>query len=438
MTFIRTLLLILVFGLWFESLKAEPVSARMASPKNLALVLGGADDTLFGKATFQFGSDRLKEALAQSGFSIRSNFGQGIFKAEAADQLIAKQIQDLESGTIPSGSQLAVIIDAHGGECNAEGGHSIVDSDGKMFNLKKLEAIKVAAKKAGVKLAIADSSCYSGCSLDLADEETCVISSSNAKSPAGSNFTYGLYYSIKPGSNLEAAFLAARSSFASRSGAPQISTLAGREAATTLNVIHDTVATHDESLPKTEAWSHLCSLSGMQASEEVIRNLRDKLLGSACDNPQILDDLKGALSANYNLRKTVEKDVAFESKKVKIAGEDIPYRSLADVDRTMRRYKASLARTTDPEVIDFYKKLIKAEPEYRRWQSELLKTEPEFKKINANRAMSKEFIAMTERSAQLTKSSERVLKCESKIYDCIYKKNNEKKSGANPCASFKF
>ena len=124
--------------------------------------------------------------------------------------------------------QVMVYIDSHGElKGKDELSHHIhtIDSQ-ETVGLDKLQELSILAEKNGILLAIIDQSCHSGNTITLANKFTCVVS---ATSPdlysygSQESFTEEFLKRLKPGANLEDAFLKARLD-SSDAGFPMIST----------------------------------------------------------------------------------------------------------------------------------------------------------------------------------------------------------------------
>lgn len=204
------------------------------SIKNLATYVRGRSDLSVDVALN--GGHSVTEGIIQNDFppSVRkSNFYESDY-----NRLIDKYVTMLNSDQIKAGDQLMIYIDSHGAEKDSESTtHKIATAGGAASNLQNLEGstlvdldklkkIRNLAKIKKVKLAIIDGSCHSGNTLKLADDNTCVISSSGANHFGYTSFTNHLTGSFGKGKNLEDLFLEARQSESTLSF-PMISTSAG-------------------------------------------------------------------------------------------------------------------------------------------------------------------------------------------------------------------
>lgn len=144
----------------------------------------------------------------------------------------AKEIQqlteNLKSGKIPKGSQLLITIDTHGAPNQNQKLHGISSTDG-IVNLDSLIALRNAAEQKEVRLAVIDLSCYSGNTINLGTDKTCVISATSNRAYGYNTEADDLIRALPKAKNLEEAFLLARNSSSPSLANPQISTPVGRK-----------------------------------------------------------------------------------------------------------------------------------------------------------------------------------------------------------------
>lgn len=137
---------------------------------------------------------------------------------EALDSIRAQ----VRNGELRGGDQVLIQISTHGSPMKAnEKSHCVALAEPfqECVSLDVLINFRDDLKKAGVKLAILDQSCYSGGSIGLADTNTCVITAVNRFNPAkadseGNGFftTFWDQFSAQPSASLEDAFILARQS----------------------------------------------------------------------------------------------------------------------------------------------------------------------------------------------------------------------------------
>ncbi|MBC7428711.1 MAG: hypothetical protein H7336_08885 [Bacteriovorax sp.] len=207
-------------------------------------------------STVSFNGGHAKtEDLMRSKMAKAKNAGPFIEKNYNAmmDEMIAK----LESGELKAGDQLMVAIDTHGAKRSigkdAEKTHRVALSyseakeltnlsGARTVDLDKLDKIADLAGKKGVKLAVADLSCYSGNLLNIKSDKVCLISGSGPEQYSygagtlkvgflsfsqANTFSSKFFDSLKKGKNLEDLFLSARSSSTDTPDFPMINTSAG-------------------------------------------------------------------------------------------------------------------------------------------------------------------------------------------------------------------
>ncbi len=159
----------------------------------------------------------------------------GSFNEENYNLLVKDMIDKIKNGQLKNGDQLMVTINSHGAKkLIDEKTHriSLASSEAKNLqtlegsstvSLDSLEELANLASKNGVKLAIIDSSCFSGNLLNIKNNDVCLISAAGRDQYgyAGNyvpfllgnytnSFTSELFNSLKKGRNLEEIFLKAR------------------------------------------------------------------------------------------------------------------------------------------------------------------------------------------------------------------------------------
>lgn len=156
--------------------------------------------------------------------SLRNNFSVKQFEKD-----IDKFIADINTGQIKEKDQLLIYLTGHGAPAiDGESTHSILASNNDFAGLDKLQSLVSLSESKGIKLAIVDSTCFSGNSLKLKNDKTCLISSTGEKEYG--NLNWGEYFTsqLKKGRNLEEVFL---DTLKEQHGyySPRISTFQGRK-----------------------------------------------------------------------------------------------------------------------------------------------------------------------------------------------------------------
>lgn len=181
------------------------------------------DKNSWGKVDVSFnGGHAQTEAIMAMKFSnanSKSSFTKNNFNA-----LIKTYEAQIESGELKSGDQLLVMIDTHGAmKTNGDSTHQIAVGASvtnatdlttlggtSLVSMDALKNLADLAKRKGVKLGILDFSCHSGNSLALANENTCVITSTGKTHFGYNTFSENFISKMKPGKSLEEAFLDTR------------------------------------------------------------------------------------------------------------------------------------------------------------------------------------------------------------------------------------
>lgn len=206
----------------FLSAAAAPAAAR----QKFLYSLGGAGDApnqknifvenfiqldTFGKESgwqrdTVFDGEQIADKIAVSSFLGKKNipdFTQKNFKNK-----LNQIISDLHQGKIRAGDQVLITMTTHGAPPDGTDSHKVVCIDGDC-DMQAIAPVLRELEKAGVKTAVMDLSCYSGQSLKLASDKTCVITGANDDVSFG--FANGALIShMKSGISLEQAFMEAR------------------------------------------------------------------------------------------------------------------------------------------------------------------------------------------------------------------------------------
>lgn len=163
--------------------------------------------------------------------ALKANISQNNFNA------VIKQYENqINSGELKSGDQLLVMIESHGlSKSGDELTHSVavrsenpqVAESLKNSSMDAFKKLSELAKEKGIKLAIIDFSSYSGNSLELANENNCVISSTGKDHPGYTTFAEKFMSNMAAGKSLEDVFLETRKNTADNSY-PMISSPEGQ------------------------------------------------------------------------------------------------------------------------------------------------------------------------------------------------------------------
>lgn len=247
------------------------------------------------------------------------------FKPDSMQLAVKAYLEKIESGQITSKDQLVIMINTHGGEkTDASETHLLTAGASKeqidlrnlkgatgLVNMDDLKKLTEAANRKGIKLAIIDFSCHSGNSLSLANDKTCVISSTGPNHYSYPNFASDFISQMKSGKTLEQVYLDTRRENKDNAY-PMISSPAGRETTSQL-------------------YSALTPFSYTDGSAEQGGNRLSEYIENAAAKPQICDPNEHLSSFNKqlaHLRAVLgsEKDPAIEAE-IKILSDLVNERS---------------------------------------------------------------------------------------------------------------
>lgn len=183
------------------------------------------------------------ESIIANNFSANEKIASAFEKEPFINQ-VADYEAKIKSGQIKAGDKILIYVDSHGAvrSDNGEVTHKISLGKSPLKNYDRLGSDVVSldalknlsdlAAKTGVKLGILDFSCHSGSTIDLKNDNTCVISSTGPKhyGYGGSEATFGGQFvkKMQKGKSLEEVYLSARSDFQDTSF-PMISSPVGME-----------------------------------------------------------------------------------------------------------------------------------------------------------------------------------------------------------------
>ena len=229
----------------------EPMTDKSGNPMRTTIFdtnlsnLGSYKKTrpdLNSKIIFNGGHSETENIIAKN-FTSNERVAAAFEKEPYVNQ-IADYEAKIKSGQIKAGDKILIYVDSHGAirSNNGELTHQISlgksplknydKLGGNIVSLDTLKNLSDLAAKTGVKLGILDFSCHSGNTIDLKNENTCVISSTgpNHYGYGGSEATFGGQFvkKMEKGKSLEEVYLSARANFQDTSF-PMISSPTGLE-----------------------------------------------------------------------------------------------------------------------------------------------------------------------------------------------------------------
>ena len=234
----RCFLFAVLIGMFFTALGAHAAGKYLYA-------IGGSGDPPGATTIFDYTFGQMAKAAANRGWQptvlfdgdhkdaqgkVAAAFGKKelpTFSPFSFASMLNKIKADVELGKFKKGDQVLFWIDAHGRpRIGSQRSHAI--ACGKDFddcNLDELQEVISKLESKGVKVALMDGSCYSGSSLNLGSEKTCIVTITSDHYVGFGRTANQLLESI-PGTPLEQAFF---NVVDTNWGYPQISTKAGKQ-----------------------------------------------------------------------------------------------------------------------------------------------------------------------------------------------------------------
>lgn len=216
----------------------EPNSTSTIFDKGLTLLGNYLGQNNWGEVSIDYnGGHSVTDDLLLKKF--KSTVKKAPLTALSWKKTIETYEEQIKSGELKAGDQLLVMINTHGAEKVNELTHSVAvenaDKDmnlsnlqgARLVNLDDLKVLSSLAQEKGIQLGILDFSCHSGNTLALANDKTCVISSSGPNLYGNTNFSEDFIKKMGPGKSLEDIFLETIPYQKNDSSFPMISTPEG-------------------------------------------------------------------------------------------------------------------------------------------------------------------------------------------------------------------
>lgn len=345
------------------------------------------------------------------------------FSTKQFQESIADLKKQISAGSITPNDQLLIYISTHGLEPKkGQPGHELATTDGTI-DVSDLQDLRSLAEKNKVKLAIVDTSCYSGATLNLATDKTCVVTMASSD-VAYSGDSFRLLDSMSIEKNLEDAFLKSRAAvlFKVEPGQPQISTDSGREVGKLMSVFSGDL--HD----KFDSKKFTADLIQCKKSRKNVDDI-EKLLAKINSNESLMGDTQVQAYKNELMKYRAQeaevidlfnKGKGLDSKfcfKTKLGLMDCS--NFSEIEFRESFHQENFAKKKDPdskEILDNLTK-IKDGSQYKKYISEISKMKKLGRRVYENAMM--------------------VSKIEREIYSKLYSKLSQGNVKGNPCRDFK-
>lgn len=459
---------------------------------NHLLVLGGGgeprgDKTIFDRSLEKVGSFKTKAGNYKSKISfngghaqtesiISKNFTpQEIVGPSFDRQSMVSSLQDyirqIKNGEIKSGDQLLIYIDSHGAEkAGTEETHRIAEGNspipsvlflGKTVTLDELKPLTQLAKEKGIKLGILDFSCFSGETLALRNENTCVISATGSKHFSYSGheefFNSKFLSAMEPGKSLEEIYLSVRGDNQDL-GFPMISSPVGLDVQRELyNVLtpyfyyFDTIA--DQLQPHLEKTATEADVCKDEDEFELIKKIIDKAQAEAGFNQYSANYLRGYLAEYKNYQKELKQKLshnnpALLAKEEEFCLSPIPARQIRrgrNKNCTTYTWEMLLNIDFDDMINYFQSQLDSGKTDaYRDYKTEIELINKAKNKTAEIKAKYPDLKTVSEIYKEYDRKEDRTYSLAAniaiqthKLYTALYTKKSETDQRPNPCKDFK-
>ncbi|MNJ90994.1 hypothetical protein D3C87_86370 [compost metagenome] len=403
-----------------------------AAPKKEALVVGGGGEPSEERATiFDSSYGNTMDNLNSAKWNVVSFFDGGHiesqdladektdgknkpFYAQDFNSQLDSYIRQINDGTLKKDDQLLVSIMTHGWlQEGKEVTHKISTTD-KEVDLDKLKKLRDLAEAKGVKLGILDMSCFSGATLKLGSDKTCVLSLATEDKVGYTTASEKLGYFMTPGSNLEEAFLKSRKDpKVINPGQPQISTKAGRR------VMDETLFLRFSMEDELQFSMDQCHSSESAATQKLVKQLQDINSKSGSQN-ELIEKMKDSLNA-YSLVKRKAQEAFSTSQKLN--KEEVCF-NFDSTSRNCMPFSAfeniwnnplAKSRLSKKEITLFEK--VRRSSDFSKWKKSREVYEENLKKLNS--------------------LYKQVAHAEKEAYDILYQEFSRTDNSPNPCRDFK-
>ena len=386
--------------------------------------------------------------------------------------IIKNYENQIRSGKIKSGDQLMIMLATHGAIQGVdEETHQIaIGSEATETNRStligattvKMDALKnltLLAKEKGIKLAIIDFSCHSGNSLSLANENTCVISSTGTNHFGYNTFSENFINKMKPGKSLVDVFLDTRKETTDNSF-PMISTPEGVAINKSMYpVLTPYLYYYDKDPNLDKMTNYLIGAStniGMcirknqyEDLQKQLESLRAASLMNANKNIPEINNIKNLIAqykakqdsyinlarswggGELDRKESITADVVVGKKKGSMTG-NYTWKEMieTDYDRIIKDVSEMRARERDPQSMADFQASIEMHTKARDKKNEILARYPNLRNYNQKfQNQIKDFDGTYQIAGQIAQE-------ERKLYDSMYSNLNQDKKQSNACKDF--
>ncbi|OFZ20162.1 MAG: hypothetical protein A2X94_09660 [Bdellovibrionales bacterium GWB1_55_8] len=347
--------------------------------------------------------------------------------------------KDIERGKIKKGEQVLVALVSHGArrEGDEAATHGVSIGRQQLLQSRELIPLRDAAEKAGVRLAIIDQSCFSGDTLAIASDKTCVVSATGEDVVSYPVESESFWKNVNPGVSLEEAFLRGRSQRAYPS-VPMISTAAGKATAELIREVSASLIGWVSDLEKQADKHCVAGCSQNFPAEDTTAKLdhaMTKIAKTAIMDSEALKKFRVALEEQYRFLHELfflTSDLKAKDKRQEklVDGAKVDWKYMVGFDQAELRQMLETELASGGSMKFALEEELKQLPLVEEVRARLLSENEEFRKYVEAHARYKQLFG------KMWQESVRVSLLERGAYDRIYR--SMKSEGANPCRDFVF
>lgn len=435
-------LIFILWGLFHEAQAADEI-----------ILLGGSGDPVGPTTIFESSAESLAKFKQEKKYRETVLFNGGHAKTEKmlaekfsgaksfSEKAYQNLIKDLNTKKVTENDRILIFINSHGEVREfPQKTHNIHCGD-KLCNLDDLQKSIVDLEKKGAQVAVIDASCYSGATVNLGTEKTCVLTSSRDDSVGYSktNQILAEELSSAENKNLEDVFLKAQAGFF---GQGNINSEAGRETRKILNKFFQDFKNPDtrqggKSLRscQIDEGRFLKNLSELQTT---VKSLTGNVEPEFARLREILREQQGRYQKAVELSKSTEQ---WSGQQVQTGQGPLSWNALAnitssEIEKQIQKLRTELSNTSNPvgrQEISDQIKMLQAMPQLK---ADLRKTNSDFARYEKDSEALKILLSANPAhipEGSLLMSQLKILEAERSLYKKIYKSLG----GDNPCQSFK-
>jgi len=330
------------------------------------------------------------------------------------------QLENIATKKFKPGDKVLFVINTHGSLDSTSNGHYIVCQGNGTCDTGDLKAVIDRLQTQGVQVALIDFSCYSGQSLKMANNKTCVISQASNDDVGYDTTSADFIKNMKSGKSLEEVYLEMRKN---QWGLPRISSPAGLQAE---KIIHSLAPESQLMLSVDENDKMVrkdvdCNCSTNDQLKKSLNQSEEILVNSTKTSKIAKQYIDASIEYQrlYNQTALLAKKIKIYASKITLVdGSIYTLLTLANVDD----------KNPNKEVVTKKKELEQNSAEFRQLEKDIQSYDALIK------LQEHEGFFKRKGGSPLTDAALKTQKYESKLYQELYRSYQGQKE--NPCANF--